>query len=117
MSYTTTQLATAVLRHIGVLDATETIDATDLTYVQDTWQAKWEEISGAGMEATYFPYDEIPKPIFMTVRDLVANEVRGAFGMPMSVADKEAEEIVILRRLRRHITQPATGLPGKATYF
>ena len=117
MSYTTTQLATAVLRHIGVLDATESADSDDVTYVTGVWQAKWEEISGAGMEATYFPYDDIPNPVYLTVRDLVANEVKGAFGMPMSVQDKEAEEIVILRRLRRHIAQPATGLPGKATYF
>jgi len=117
MSYTASDLSTAVLRHLAVIDATETPASADATYVQDVWRAKWEELSAHGMEMTYFAFDDIPNPTFLTVRDLVANEVSGAFGQPKTAADKEAEEIVILRRLRRHLHAPATGLPGKATYF
>lgn len=117
MSYTTAQLSTAVLRHLGILDATETADADDVTYITGVWLAKWEELSGPGMEITYFPYDDIPNPVFLVIRDLVANETKSAFGLQSSVSDKEAEEVVILRRLRRHMAQPATGLPGQAAYF
>ena len=117
MSYTTSQLATAVLQHLGVLDATETIASTDQTYITDVWGAKWEEISGHGQELTYFSYDDIPNPVFLIIRDLVANEVRGAYGRPISAAEKEQEEIIILRKLRRHLSVQATGLPGTAVYF
>ena len=117
MSYTTSQLSTAVLQHLGVLDATETIATTDQTYITDVWAAKWEEISGHGSELTYFSYDDIPNPVFLIIRDLVANEVRGAYGRPLSAAEKEQEELIILRKLRRHLSTQATGLPGTAVYF
>ena len=71
MSYTTTQLATAVLRRLGVLDATETAASTDVTYITDVWAAKWEEISAHGQEITYFSYDDIPDAVFLTIRDLM----------------------------------------------
>jgi hypothetical protein len=117
MSYTTSQLATAVLQHIGVLDATETIASVDETYITDVWAAKWEEISAHGMEITYFNYDIIPNPVFLTVRDLVANEVRGAFGLPISAAEKEQEEQIILRRLRRHVSTQGSRKPVAVEYM
>ncbi len=117
MSYTTGQLATAVLQHLAVLDATETIASVDSTYITDVWAAKWEEISSHGLEITYFPHDDIPNPVFLIVRDLVANEVRGAFGLPISAADKEAEETIILRRLRRHVQTQSSNRPVGVDYF
>ena len=117
MSYTTTQLATAVLQRLGVLDATETAAATDVTYITDVWAAKWEELSAHGLELTYFSYDDIPNPVFLTLRDLMANEVRGEYGKPISASEKEQEEMIILRRLRRHVATQASGLPGQALYF
>lgn len=117
MAYTSTQLATAVLQRLGVLDATETAAATDITYITGVWAAKWEELSAHGMEVTYFSFDDIPNPVFLTIRDLVANEVRNEYGKPISSSDKEAEETVILRRLRRHVSAQASGRPVKAVYF
>ena len=117
MSYTTTQLATAALQHLGVLDATETIASVDLNYIVDIWAAKWEELSAHGMELTYFSYTDIPNPVFLTCRDLVVNEIRGAYGRPMTAAEKEAEEAVILRRLRRHVGVQASKKPARADYF
>lgn len=117
MSYTTAQLSTAVLQHLGVLDATETIASVDQTYITDVWTAKWEELSAHGMELTYFNYDEIPNPVFLTIRDLVANEVRGAFGIPISATEKEMEEQTILRRLRRHVSTQESRKPVSVSYF
>ena len=117
MSYSPSQLSTAVLQRLGVLDAPETADATDVTYISDVWAAKWEELSAHGMELTYFNYNDIPNPVFLIIRDLVANEVRGEYGQPMSATEKEAEETIILRRLRRHVSTQASGHPIKAVYF
>ena len=117
MSYTTSQLATAALQHLGVMDATETIPAPDETYITDVWAAKWEELSAHGQELTYFSYDDIPNPVFLTIRDLVALEVQGAYGQPILPSDKEAQEQIILRRLRRHVQVQASGNSARANYF
>lgn len=120
MSYTTTQLAVAVLRKLRVIDATETsadVETAVLTQVTDTYRAKWEELSAHGKELTYWPYDAIPNPVFLILVDLIANECRDSFGQPISNTDKDAEETVILRRLRKHVQVQASGKPVEALYF
>jgi predicted aminopeptidase len=120
MSYTTTQLAVAVLRKLRVIDATETssdVETAVLTHVTDTYRAKWEEITAHGQELTYWAYDTIPNPVFLTLVDLIANEVRDSFGQPMTAAEKESEERVILSRLRRHVQVQSSGRPTGALYF
>ena len=117
MSYTTTQLADAVLRELSVADASETPDTADHTYVTDTYDALWEELAGHGMELVYWPASEIPNPIFLIIRDLLTLECRGAFGQPIDPADKEQRRVVILRRLRRHVQTQESGKSVKATYY
>lgn len=117
MSYTTSQLATAVLRHLSVIDGNESADSADETYITDVWSAKWEELSGHGLELTYFPHDDIPNPVFLTIRDLVALEVQGAYGQPIDAASKEQLETVILRRLRKHVQVQRSNKPVRAEYF
>jgi len=115
---TTTELAVAVLRHLAVIDATQTssdADAADILYIQTLYADKFEELND--MELTYWSPNEVPKPIFLAVRDLIANEARGNYGEPMGVADKESAEIIILKRIRRHMHQRSSGLPTKAQYF
>lgn len=120
MSYTTTELAIAVLRKLRVIDATETssdVETAVLTQVTDTYRAKWEELAAHGRDMTYWSYEDIPNPVFLILRDLVALEVQSDFGQPISAADKEAEETIILRRLNRHIQVLASGKPVEALYF
>jgi hypothetical protein len=115
---TTTELAVAVLRHLSVIDATQTsanADAADISFLQSLYTDKFEELND--MELTYWSADEIPKPIFLAVRDLIANEARGTYGEPMAVDQKEAAEIIILKRIRRHMHQRSSGLSTKAQYF
>lgn len=117
MSYTLANLAESVLRSLAVIDANETPDSADETYISDVWSAKWEELSAHGNELTYFPYNDIPNPVFLTIRDLVALEVQGAYGRPIAPADKEQQETIILRRLRRHTQVQRSGNSVKADYF
>lgn len=117
MSYTTTQLADAVLRELAVADASETPDTADRTLVTDTYAAWWEENAAHGNELVYWPAAEIPPPVFLIVRDMMVLECMGAFGRPMSPADKQAQKDVIERRLRRHVQMKSSGNPVQATYF
>jgi hypothetical protein len=115
---TTTELAVAVLRHLSVIDATQTstdADAADISFIQSLYADKFEELND--MELTYWAPDEVPQPIFLAIRDLIANEARGNYGEPMAVDAKEAAEIIILKRIRRHMHQRSSGIPTKAQYF
>jgi hypothetical protein len=117
MSYTTTQLADAVLKHLAVADASETPDTADRTHVTDVYAQVWEELAAHGLELVYWPADEIPQPVFLTMRDLVALEVQGAFGRPISPAEKEQQREVILRKLRRHVSMQSANKQTRAVYF
>lgn len=117
MTKTVTQLATAVLRELGAVDAAETPDSEDITYVESVYRDKWEELSAHGTELTYWPYDTIPNPVFLVLRDLVMLEVMGAFGTPLPPGEKEARETIILKKLRRHTSVQSSGRPTEADYF
>lgn len=115
---TTTELAVAVLRYLSVLDATQDendADADDITHVQDVYADKFAELSD--MELTYWAADEVPSAIFLAVRDLVANELRGTYGEVWPIQQKEADEIVILKRIRRHVHMRSSNLPVRAKFY
>ncbi len=120
MSYTTDQLAEHVLRKLRVIDATETIsdvDADQVTLITDTYRAKWDELSSHGNEKTYWAYDTIPNPVFLILRDLVALEVMEAFGFPISPAEKDQQETIIMRKLHRHTQVQKSTAPTKAVFY
>lgn len=114
---TTTELATSVLRHLSVIDATESGDSEDITLIQDAYTDKWAELSAHGLELTYWPLAEIPEAVFTIMRDLVALEVMPAFGQPINAADKMTSETIILKKLRRHVHTPSSNLPTYTDYF
>ena len=115
---TTTELAVAVLRHLSVLDATQDendADADDITHIEDLYNDKFQEL--ADMELTYWAPDEVPSAIFLAVRDLVANEARGTYGEPVPASIREQEEIIILKRIRRHVHLRSSRLPVRAKFY
>ena len=116
MSRTRSELATSVLRDMGVLDASETPSADDATLVKAAYDDKYEEWQDENL--VYWQLDEIPNAVFLPIRDLIVNEVKGAFGQPTpSVAEKMAQEEALKMRLRRHVARSATGHRIKAEYF
>lgn len=114
---TVDELGEAVLREIGVIDAVETPDSDDLDYIEERYIEKWHELTAHGMELTYWTATSIPVAVFLTMRDLMMNEVRGAFGEPMAPEDKAAREVVILKSLRRHVSRQPSGHATMAEYF
>lgn len=112
-----TELATKVLDYLGVIGAGQSAEAADVAIVIEAYQSKYAELEGNGLEQVYWERDAIPDAIYLILRDLIALEVRGDFGQPISALEREAEETVILKRLRRHNGRAATGLPVVAEYF
>lgn len=113
MSRTTTELADAVLRELGVVDAEETPDTVDRTYVTDAYAAKYDELAAPGRELVYWPEAEIPNAVFLALRNLIMMEVQGAFGEPIDPAEKDVREAMLLRPFHRHT---AKGTSGRAAY-
>lgn len=113
------ELAIHVLRGLGAIDASEDPDITDddVAYVIDQYEDKYAELSGEGLQLTYWDVDEIPQAIFGILTQLMQNEVQSEFGEPIKVTEKEANELLILKKLRRHVSVKRSGLPIKAEYF
>lgn len=112
-----TELATKVLDYLGVIGAGQSAEAADVALVIEAYQGKYAELEGNGLELVYWEREVIPDAIYLILRDLIALEVRGDFGQPVSAMEREAEETAILKRLRRHNGRPATGLPVVAEYM
>lgn len=112
-----TELATKVLDQLGVIGAGQSAEAADVAIVIEAYQSKYAELEGNGLELVYWEREVIPDAIYLILRDLIALEVRGDFGQPVSAMEREAEETAILKRLRRHNGRPATGLPVVAEYM
>ena len=114
---TETELATAVLREMGVVDAEETPATVDITWVTSCYEDKFAELQSPGLELTYWLKTNIPQAVFNLLRDLIINEVQGSYGDPLPPDVKEQREILILKKLRRHVSVPSAGVPTMAEYF
>lgn len=116
---TVSDLAAEVLTYMCVIDPTETADSVDTNTVVSAYQNKWAELAApAGdRELIYWPRDQIPSAVYLILRDLIINEVKGAFGEPMEPQEKDANEIVILKRLRKHVSAPQSGDATRSEYF
>lgn len=117
MLKTRADLAEAVLRELGVIDAVETPASEDRDYVIAAYDLKYQELAAPGLELAYWAPDEIPAAVFLTLKDMVANEVRSAFGEVFPPEEKNAREMDILKRLRRHIGRAQSGTIIRAEYF
>ena len=118
MSKTTTQLADAVLRELGVVDAEETPDTVDRNYVISIYEDVYQELAAPGVELVYWQTgNNIPEAVFRGLRDLVMLHCQGAFGEPLDPAEKDARQQALLRPLRRHTMVERSGLPTMAEYI
>lgn len=115
LTKTADELSEAVLRAMGVVDATETADTTDIDYISDAYALKFHEL--VDREIAYWSVDAIPREVFLSVRDLIVNEVRGAYGDPLDPGTKAQSETVLLMQLRRHTQRRPSGHSAQADYF
>jgi len=115
MSKTQAELATAVLRDLGIVNATDSPSAADSAYVLGKYTTTLEE--WADNDLAYWAANEIPEAIFDAVTALIANRCMNAFGIGQSLDEQYQREIVLLRPLRRHCAKRRSGKPIKAVYY
>lgn len=115
MAKTEAELATAVLRDLGIVDALSSPSAADSAFVI----AKYEDAYSyyQDLELAYWTVTSIPQAVFLMLVDLIANRCMNAFGIGQSLDEMQSREEMLLKRLRRHVSRGKTGKPIKATYY
>ncbi len=112
------ELALEVLQEMGVVDATETSpDSDDAAKVTNAYEILYSELIAPPYELAYWEMATIPSAVFFTLRDLVINEIQGAFGNPMDAAARRDQKEIVLLRLRAHVALEGSKLPVTADYF
>lgn len=114
---TSDDLVTETLRFLVIIGANETASVEDAAYVKARYYDKHAELCAPPDHIAYWDRDTVPSEIFLTMRDLLANEVKATFGKPQSPQDKEADDVIIMRRLRRQAARKAGGAAIQADYF
>lgn len=102
---TQTELATEVMRHLGLLDASELPSADDREFISRVYADKAAELKDKGL--VYWPLNEIPAIAFTALKKLIAAEVAIAFGVTARLPDPTGE--LAERELRRQSAARSTG--------
>lgn len=109
------QLSRQTLRQMNVIAPEEEPEAHDAAYVEDAYDRKLREWRDDGL--VYWPNgtnrntEEIPDQVFGILCDLMENEVRGSFKGDNPPAQRLAQELLMLSRLRRQQSKRPSGEP------
>lgn len=117
---TTAQLATAVMRKLGVIDVNKQPSAAEQSMIIDLYGDKYAELKAKDM--VYWSQASIPQEVFGAMVRIVAEEFAPALGKDVPTEQDEDGKVVSIgnrgmKMLRRHVARDATGLPAKAQYF
>ena len=112
---TRNQLATAALRHLGLVQADDSPAAVDLVYVKDRYEAVLAEMADDDM--VYWDDDEIPYIVFEPLMQFLALSCAVAYGVPGTAEDIENARMTYMRRIRRKTGRKSAGLSVVAEDF
>jgi len=97
---TKAELATKVAQSLGVLQAGQTINADDSTFIQDAYDSLYL-ILRANHSVDWGPDDDIPQQFELPVTAMLANQgpVSKAFGSPVDYNQLKLAELIIKQSL------------------
>lgn len=117
---TQAQLATSVMRKLGIIDPNKQPTAAEQAVIIDIYLDKIEELFPR--DKIYWPVDDIPRAAFGAMVRIVAEEFCTAMGKDVPFEqDENGSKVSIgnkgLSMLHRLMQRDPTGLPNKANYF
>lgn len=115
-TYTTADLATRLLRDLGLIGAEETPSAPDVTWANETIQAEIESMSAENIKLWGGSYVSIPGEYFTPLSARIGIAVAPAFGL-ITLAEAELGKEALNKRLRKISAVPATGERAESEYF
>jgi hypothetical protein len=115
-THTKAQLATRLLRDLGLLGADETASSVDMDWAEETIDATFAALQRKGIRIWDSSTDAIPDEYLVLLSQRIGLDVAPSFGL-MSMAEAAAARLVLERDLRVLSAQQPTGLPAEAEYF
>lgn len=117
---TTAQLATAVMRKLGLIDTNKEPSAGQQASIIDLYE-DWVE-SVRPMDMIYWETAAIPRAVFAAVTRIIAEEFCNSMGRDIPTEQDENGQAVSignrgLMMLKRHLAREQSGVPTRATYF
>lgn len=113
-------LATAVMRRLGMIDPNKQPTASEQAIILDHYYNKLEELQADDL--VYWPTAQIPRAVFEALVRIIAHQFSTTLGQDVPTEQTESGDVLAIgnvgmRMLRRQMARDATGLPAKANYF
>lgn len=115
-TYSKSDLATRVLRDLGLIGAEETPSAADLTFAEETVSGEVALLSAKGIQVWNGDDTSVPIEYLTPLSRRIGLAVGPAFGLFSMVQAEQAMELAE-KNLRRLGTVGPTGAPQKAVYY
>jgi hypothetical protein len=115
-TYTTNELATRVLKDLGLVAAEETPSAADLSWAVETVESEVQMLNAKGIPIWNGSEVEVPQEYLTALSRRLGLAVGPSFGL-MSIADAEQMMPVAEANLRILGSTPGTGVVMQAEYF
>lgn len=116
MARTKTELSTAVMRKIGLVEALESPSSEDANYIWGEYDDKLSELKDDGLvywTNTNATTSEIPNAVFPALVKIMGAEVMPAFGLPLDAGLLNEG----MMQLRKHISKQSSGEIVETEYF
>lgn len=124
MARSKSDLATDVLRKLGVLDALHSASAEDAAHVEARYDDKLEELRDQGLvywSHTSRTSEDIPNAIFGALVNIMAEDQAAYYGVEIPAVSDNARPVSCgtkgLRDLRRHMAKGPSGSPTRTVYY
>lgn len=114
--FTLAELATRVLKDLGLVGAEETPSATDLEWAQETCSSEIDLMAAKGIGIWNGSEESIPNEYLTTLSRRIGLAVAPSFGLT-DVATANSQIVELEKDLRRIGMKPATGAVAKVEYF
>jgi hypothetical protein len=115
-SYNTEELATRVLKDLGLVASEETPSAADLTWAVETCEAEIGMLAAKGVPIWNGSEDDVPAEYLTALSRRIGLAVAPSFGL-ISIAEAEQAMPLADANLRILGMTPGTGVTMEAEYF
>lgn len=114
--FTLAELATRVLKDVGLLGAEETPSSADMSWAQETCSAEIDLMATKGINIWNGSEDSIPNEYLTTLSRRIGLTIAPSFGL-VDLATANAQIINLEKDLRRISAKPATYSTVQVDYF
>jgi hypothetical protein len=115
-TYSLSDMATRVLKDLGLIGAEETPSGVDLTWAQETVSAEVETLNQIGMPIWNGSDMDVPQAYLLPLSNRIGLSIAPSFGL-MSLVDAERAKPIAEQVLHKLVTVPGSGAVQESEYL